>query len=263
MLTACESSTATDAAVDEIFSQYVAHVTKLNGGINVAARGNMNELPRTEGQRGEEYAVEEWQSTYLGRTELVCEKQADGSLLKVERSRSGLEPRTEREIALPSELRVSEDAIQQAIDGEAAAIIEDTMRESAGLPQAQQRSGIAKWFACPDGLCTLVDCVPKMAGAFWRTGGSAAGYTEIGNAKLAADAVLRLFLRSDEVEVSGGVCDTNGVKIECDVAEKKVLKGGDAPSWWVRWICLCLHARHHFTHAVATDASHLKCLKTG
>ena len=67
--------------------------------------------------------------------------------------------------------------------------------------------------------------------------------------------MLRLFLRSDDVEVRGGVLDANGVRIECDDAEKEALKGGAEQCWWVRWVCLNLHAWHGFTHAVATDGS--------
>ena len=31
--------------------------------------------------------------------------------------------------------------------------------------------------------------------------------------------------------------------------------GGAQHCWWVRWVCLNLHAWHGFTHAVATDGS--------
>ena len=54
MLTACESSMAPGAVVDATFSDHAVHVTKLSGGMNMAARDHMHELPRTEGQRGEE-----------------------------------------------------------------------------------------------------------------------------------------------------------------------------------------------------------------
>ena len=43
-----------------------------------------------------------------------------------------------------------------------------------------------------------------------------------------------IFLRSDDVEVSGGVLDANGVRIECNDAEKAALKGGAEHCWWVR-----------------------------
>ena len=42
----------------------------------------------------------------------------------------------------------------------------------------------------------------------------------------------------DDVEVRGGVLDANGVRIECDDAEKEALKGGAEQCWWVRWVCL-------------------------
>ena len=51
------------------------------------------------------------------------------------------------------------------------------------------------------------------------------------------------------------VLDANGVRIECDDVEKAVLKEGAEHCWWVRWVCLNLHAWHGFTHAVATDGS--------
>ena len=101
----------------------------------------------------------------------------------------------------------------------------------------------------------VVEVTRDSARSFWRTGGSDTGYTEIGNNLIARCPVLRLFLRSDDVEVRGGVLDANGVRIECDDAEKATLKGGAEQCWWVRWVCLNLHAWHGFTHAVATDGS--------
>ena len=105
----------------------------------------------------------------------------------------------------------------------------------------------------------VVEITRDSARSFWRTGGSDTGYTEIGNNLIARCPVLRLFLRSDDVEVRGGVLDANGARVECDDEEKAALKGGAEQCWWVRWVCLNLHAWHDFTHAVATDGSLKVC----
>lgn len=249
LIRACEAEQADNASVEELFQMYKLHAARLAGGVSVAEDGNLREVPRAEGMRGEQLGVEEYQTLYLGGRETVAVLQADGSTVREERSRAGLEPSTARDAALPVGSQVTEEAWQQAVDAEAMNIVADAGREMAGLPPVQRPE--LTWWASD-----VIDCVRQAAGShFWRTGGSDNGYTEIGNAAIASDPVLRLFLRSDDVEVSGGVRDSNGVHIECDAEEKKMLKDGATECWWVRWVCLNLHAWHRFTHAVATDGS--------
>ena len=238
--------------MDAIFEAYRVHAAHVAGG----RVDNIEECPRAEGRRGEPHAVEEWQTLYLGGREIVSVREPDGTYRKEERSRAGLDPSTERDRCIPKELRVTEEAVQVATNEEAEEICNDfveemehVMRGTAWRPTA--RTTLMHAFA-------LIDCVREYCGSggYWRTGGSDTGYTEISNTDIAAEPVMRLFLRSDDVEINGGVLDSNGVRIQCDEDEKTVLKAhGVQASWWVRWLCMCLHARHNFTHAVATDAS--------
>ena len=248
LLRACETDGADDATVGEAFSIYTRYAARLSGGANVAERDNLDELPRAKGQRGEALPVDECQVMYLGGRRVVNVPRLGGGVEREERSCTGLEPSTARDAALPAELRVTEGAAREAVEAEGAAIAEDAVRAMEGLPAATRRG---MWWWTSD----VVDCARESACSFWRTGGSDTGYTEIGNNMIARCPVLRLFLRSDDVEVRGGVLDANGVRIECDDEEKKALRGGAEHCWWVRWVCLNLHAWHDFTHAVATDGS--------
>ena len=73
------------------------------------------------------------------------------------------------------------------------------MRAMEGLPPVT-RPGMWWWTS------NVVDVEREYnPRSFWKTGGSDTGYTEIGNNLIARCPVLRLFLRSDEVEVNGGV----------------------------------------------------------
>ena len=71
------------------------------------------------------------------------------------------------------------------------------------------------------------------------------------------DPVLRLWQRSSALEIEGrGVVDKTGTRVHSDEQGRGVLKKrGTLASWRVRWLTVCLHLRHHFTHAAACDAS--------
>ena len=243
LIHACEADDADGAAVGEAFDAYVKHAAQLNGGADVAERSNLDELPRAEGQRGELLPHDACQTLLLGGRGMVNVAQPGGGVEKEERSYAGLEPSTARDAMLPAELRVTEESAREAVEAEGAAIAEDAVRAMEGLPPIA-RPGMWWWTS------DVVDVARDSARSFWRTGGSDTGYTEIANNSIARCPVLRIFLRSDDVEVSGGVLDANGVRIECDDAEKAALKGGAEHCWWVRWVCLNLHAWHKFTHAV-------------
>jgi hypothetical protein len=99
----------------------------------------------------------------------------------------------------------------------------------------------------------------------WITGGGDAGYEELGHPAMAADPVMRLLARCDEIEERGdkGVQDAEGRWIKCDPEEMQCLRSkGKAATWHARHVAGLLHARHYFTHAAATDGS-LKTYKGG
>ena len=97
---------------------------------------------------------------------------------------------------------MTEHEIEKAVDEEAAAIIAESMGE-----QVQKRPG-KEWQALWD--AGIVNMTRESGDHYWETGGNTAnGYTEVGDTRIAADPVMRLFLRSDDVEVRGGVNDVN------------------------------------------------------
>ena len=80
---------------------------------------------------------------------------------------------------------------------------------------------------------------------------------------ITADAVLRLFLRSERTERGAGITARTGQEVVMDQAERTVMaeRGADGASQGVNasrtclWCALDLHARHHFTRAAAVDGS--------
>ena len=60
----------------------------------------------------------------------------------------------------------------------------------------------------------------------WRGGESGAGYAEVRREELADEPLVRMFVKYDEFEVGGvAMVDRNGVSIESDEDEQKVLRG--------------------------------------
>ena len=60
----------------------------------------------------------------------------------------------------------------------------------------------------------------------WTVGGGKDGYDQLGDARIADDPVLSIFLRNDEVEshnCGAGVRDRDGTRIKCDKSESEVL----------------------------------------
>ena len=96
----------------------------------------------------------------------------------------------------------------------------------------------------------------------WTVGGGKDGYDQLGDARIADDPVLSIFLRNDEVEshnCGAGVRDRDGTRIKCDKSESEVLQSkGARATWHARHIAVQLHARHHFTHTAATDGSRME-----
>ena len=95
--------------------------------------------------------------------------------------------------------------------------------------------------------------------SYWRGGGSKDGWDETMDDAINRDPVLRLWQRSSalEVEAGRGVRDKTGAQVTSDEQGRRVLKKrGTLASWRVCWLTVCLHLRHHFTHAAACDASH-------
>ena len=145
---------------------------------------------------------------------MVAVPQLGGGVEMEERSCVGLAPSTARDAAVPIELRVTERSAREAVEAEGAAIAEDAVRAMEG-PPPQPRGP-----ACGGGHRTLLTSngsTTRAASAFWKTGGSDTGYTEIGNNLIARCPVqLRLFRTAERrgVEVNGGVLDANGTRIE-------------------------------------------------
>jgi hypothetical protein len=95
-------------------------------------------------------------------------------------------------------------------------------------------------------------------GGFWRVGAcDAYGWDDATDARINADPVQRLWQRCSAMEIDGrGLKDKNGTWVTSDAGgRKKLEKHGQRASWRVRWLTVCLHLKHHFTHAAATDAS--------
>ena len=198
LLRACEAGDATDAEMDAIFAAYKVHAACVAGG----KVDNLVECPRAEGKRGEAHTVEEWQTLYLGGQEVVSVREPDGTYRKQERSRAGLDPNTARDRCVPKELQVTEEAIKIATDEEAEEICDDFDEEMEHVMRGDTWRPVAR--ATLMWVFDLIDCVREYSGSggYWRTGGNDTGYTEINNVDIAADPVLRLFLRSDDVEVN-------------------------------------------------------------
>ena len=189
LLRACGEDAASDDAMGGIFDEYVRHAAQLNGGEGVAEGGNLAELPRARGQRGELLPTDACQTSFLGERRMVGVPQLGGGVEMEERSCAGLAPSTARDAALPAELRVTEGAARGAVEAEGAAIAEDAVRAMEGLPPVA-RPGMWWWTS------DVVEVTRDSARSFWRTGGSDTGYTEIGNNLIARCPVLRLFLLS-------------------------------------------------------------------
>ena len=66
LLRACGEGAAGDDAMGGIFDAYVKHAARLNGGEGVAEGGNLAELPRARGQRGEPLPTDACQTSFLG-----------------------------------------------------------------------------------------------------------------------------------------------------------------------------------------------------
>ena len=74
---------------------------------------------------------------------------------------------------------------------------------------------------------------------------------------ISADPILRLWQRSGTLEMEkGGVTDATGTWVTNDKGGRAALrKHGRDASWRARWMTICLHLKHQFTHAAACDAS--------
>ena len=96
---------ASDSAMNGVFDAYVRYAARLNGGGAVAEDGNLNELPRAKGQRGEPLPTDACQNSYLSERRMVGVPQLGGGVEMEERSCTGLAPVTARDAAMPAELR--------------------------------------------------------------------------------------------------------------------------------------------------------------
>ena len=166
------------------------HAAEVNQGKEVARRWNMEEKTRQDGKRGEEFEVDGHQTLYTGGKEKVRVQLSGGKEEVQERSRAGLEPSAPADWA--REDPVTESEVERATDEEAAAIIAEATGEAVGRRPGEEWRRL--WRA---GVMAMT----RAGGdSYWETGGNATnGYTEVGDARIAADPVMRLFLRCDDV----------------------------------------------------------------
>ena len=94
---------------------------------------------------------------------------------------------------------------------------------------------------------------------YWRSAGTKEGHQALDECDdINQDPVLRLWQRSEDMEHEDrrGVRSAAGLTVRCDADGRAVLdKHGWAQSWKARWLTVCVHLRHRFTHAAACDAS--------
>ena len=99
-----------------VFDAYTRCAARLNGGGAVAEDGNLDELPRAKGKRGELLPTDACQTNYLGERKMVGVPQLGGGVEMEERSCACLAPSTARDATMPAELRVTERSAREAVE---------------------------------------------------------------------------------------------------------------------------------------------------
>ena len=193
---------------------------------------------------------------YGGGTEVVDVYGPDGRLAEQERrDRAKLERGADASVGT----RVTDDEVEKVTEEWADDMTRDLFEHPDGDggwggDGLAAQGGWLRWLRHV--IPTLGPVPASGAMAFWGTGGGKDGYTEVMDEGINTDAVMRVFQRSDRVEVRGGVRARTGVRVECDVDEKRVLsQDGFRQTWRMRHVLACLHARWQFTRCFACDGS--------